>query len=167
MTTRWCGPWRAGGSPDGSPGSCSEDCETPDVFSQEMIDLMCDTPGKHRLIHVGGGFIVIYGPDGARVGDKLAPDQERIVYPDIDLAMIRVAKAAADPAGHCARPTLPGFCSTIFSRIDRHSGSDRQKNRRVCVLTTFRRKIREPKFLAESTHFLRDRLSRTGVYNSF
>src|SRR5215475_8461489 len=54
------------------------------VVSQEMIDLMCDTPDKHQLIHVGGGFAVIYGPDGARIGDKLKPDQEGIVYADID-----------------------------------------------------------------------------------
>jgi nitrilase len=36
----------------------------------------------------------------ARIGDKLAPDQEGIVYAHIDLVMITVAKAAADPAGH-------------------------------------------------------------------
>jgi aliphatic nitrilase len=76
------------------------------VVSQQMIDLMCDTPDKHQLIHVGGGFAVIYGPDGGRIGDKLAPDQEGIIYADIDLGMISVAKAAADPAGHYARPDV-------------------------------------------------------------
>jgi nitrilase len=40
------------------------------VISQEMIDLMCDTRDKHQLIHVGGGFTVIYGPDGERIGDS-------------------------------------------------------------------------------------------------
>ena len=76
------------------------------VVSQEMIDLLCDTPDKHPLLHVGGGFTVIYGPDGARIGDKLAPDAEGIIYADIDLGMISVAKAAADPAGHYARPDV-------------------------------------------------------------
>jgi nitrilase len=76
------------------------------VVSQEMIDLMCDTPDKHQLLHVGGGFAVIYGPDGARIGDKLPPDQEGLIYADIDLAMIPIAKAAADPAGHYARPDV-------------------------------------------------------------
>jgi aliphatic nitrilase len=76
------------------------------VVSQEMIDLMCDTADKHQLLHVGGGFTVIYAPDGARIGNTLAPDQEGIVYADIDLAMIPVAKAAADPAGHYARPDV-------------------------------------------------------------
>jgi hypothetical protein len=38
--------------------------------SQEMIDRLCDTPDKNQLLHVGGGFTVIYGPDGARIGDR-------------------------------------------------------------------------------------------------
>ena len=35
---------------------------------------------------------------------ELAPDQEGIIYADIDLQMIGVAKNAADPAGHYSRP---------------------------------------------------------------
>jgi aliphatic nitrilase len=107
------------------------------VISQEMIDLMCDTPDKHQLILVGGSFTVIYGPDGARIGDKLAPDQEGIVYTDIDLAIIPVAKAAADPAGHYARPTLPGFCSTVVPQ-DRSTFRFRPaENGGVCVSSCF------------------------------
>jgi nitrilase len=104
------------------------------VISHEMIDLMCDTPDKHQLIHVGGGFTVIYGPDGARIGDKLAPDQEGNVYADIDLAMIPVAKAAADPAGHYARPdvTRPLFNYRSPGSIDIQVPTGR-KWRRVCV----------------------------------
>jgi aliphatic nitrilase len=49
---------------------------------------------------------VIYGPDGAPIGDRLAPDQEGLIYADVDLGMISVAKAAADPAGHYARPDV-------------------------------------------------------------
>jgi hypothetical protein len=49
----------------------------------------------------------------ARIGDKLALDQEGIVYAHIDLVMITVAKAVADLAGHRARPDFTGFCSTI------------------------------------------------------
>jgi nitrilase len=104
------------------------------VISQEMIDLMCDTPDNHQLIHVGGGFTVIYGPDGARIGDKLAPDQEGNVYADINLAMIPVAKAAADPAGHYARPdvTRPLFNYRSPGSIDIQVPTGR-KWRRVCV----------------------------------
>lgn len=76
------------------------------TVSQAMIDLLCDTPDKHQLLHVGGGFATIYGPDGAPIGDRLAPDQEGLIYADIDLGAISVAKAAADPAGHYARPDV-------------------------------------------------------------
>lgn len=76
------------------------------VVSPEMIEELCDTPDKHQLLHAGGGHAVIYGPDGAQLGDKLTPDQEGLLYADIDLGMISVAKAAADPAGHYSRPDV-------------------------------------------------------------
>ena len=76
------------------------------TVSKEMIDLLCDTPEKHQFLHAGGGFATIYGPDGAPIGDRLAPDAEGLIYADIDLGMISVAKAAADPAGHYARPDV-------------------------------------------------------------
>ena len=76
------------------------------TVSPEMIELLCDTPDKHQLLHAGGGFATIYGPDGASIGDRLAPDEEGLIYADIDLGVISVAKAAADPAGHYARPDV-------------------------------------------------------------
>jgi aliphatic nitrilase len=76
------------------------------TVSKQMIDLLCDTPDKHDLLHAGGGFATIYGPDGAPIGDRLPPDQEGLIYADVDLGMISVAKAAADPAGHYARPDV-------------------------------------------------------------
>jgi nitrilase len=76
------------------------------TVSQAMIDELCDTPEKHQFLHVGGGFAVIYGPDGATLAQPLPPDKEGLLYADIDLGMISVAKAAADPAGHYARPDV-------------------------------------------------------------
>jgi nitrilase len=76
------------------------------TVSQAMIDELCDSPEKHQFLHVGGGFAVIYGPDGAPLAKPLPPDQEGLLYADIDLGMISVAKAAADPAGHYARPDV-------------------------------------------------------------
>ena len=38
--------------------------------------------------------------------EPLPEDQEGIVYADLDLGMISLAKAAADPAGHYARPDV-------------------------------------------------------------
>ena len=76
------------------------------TVSQAMVEELCDTPEKHQFLHVGGGFAVIYGPDGAPLAQPLAPDKEGLLYADIDLGMISVAKAAADPAGHYARPDV-------------------------------------------------------------
>jgi nitrilase len=76
------------------------------TVSQATIDEVCDTPDKNMLIKAGGGHAVIYGPDGAPLGTRLPPDQEGIVYADIDLGMIGVAKNAADPAGHYSRPDV-------------------------------------------------------------
>jgi len=76
------------------------------TVSQAMIDELCDRPDKHALLHVGGGFAAIYGPDGSQIGDKLAPDQEGLLIAEIDLGAIGVAKNAADPAGHYSRPDV-------------------------------------------------------------
>ena len=76
------------------------------TVSPQMIDELCDTPEKHQFLHAGGGFAVIYGPDGAPLALPLPPDKEGLLYADIDLGMISVAKAAADPAGHYARPDV-------------------------------------------------------------
>jgi nitrilase len=76
------------------------------LVSKEMIDEICDSPDKHALLHEGGGHAVIYGPDGSPLGEKLAPDQEGMLYAEIDLGAIGVAKNAADPAGHYARPDV-------------------------------------------------------------
>ena len=53
-----------------------------------------------------GGFARIFAPDGSSIAASIPEDQEGIVYADIDLGMISLAKAAADPAGHYARPDV-------------------------------------------------------------
>ncbi len=76
------------------------------VVSQEMVDLLCDTPDKRELLRVGGGFSMIFGPDGAPLCEPLPEDAEGILYADADPAMIAIAKSAADPAGHYSRPDV-------------------------------------------------------------
>lgn len=76
------------------------------TVSQSMIDLLVDTPAKHHLLQAGGGFARIYGPDGRPLGDVLGETEEGIVYADIDLSEIAVAKAAYDPVGHYSRPDV-------------------------------------------------------------
>jgi aliphatic nitrilase len=75
------------------------------TVSKEMVQLLCgDDPMKKQLLLPGGGFTAIYAPDGQLMHQPLAEDAEGIVYADLDLGMISLAKAAADPAGHYARP---------------------------------------------------------------
>ncbi|MGO2111817.1 MAG: carbon-nitrogen hydrolase family protein [Pseudoclavibacter sp.] len=51
----------------------------------------------------GGGFARVYGPDSSLLTEPLDPTVEGIVYADIDLAAIDLAKNTVDPAGHYAR----------------------------------------------------------------
>ena len=60
----------------------------------------------YSLQQTGGGFARIYAPDGSPLGTNLAEDQEGLVIADIDLGMISLAKAAADPSGHYSRPDV-------------------------------------------------------------
>lgn len=76
------------------------------VISEQMVDELCDTPDKRQLTRAGGGHAVIYGPDGRPLCDKLAHDEEGLLYADIDLGAIGVAKNAMDPVGHYSRPDV-------------------------------------------------------------
>lgn len=79
------------------------------VVSQEMFDMVAPTEEKANILNTrggkpGGGFARIFAPDGRSIGNELAEDEEGIVYAELDPALIMVAKAAADPAGHYSRP---------------------------------------------------------------
>lgn len=74
--------------------------------TEELVEQLCDTPDKRELLLVGGGRSMIFGPDGSRLCEYLPPDQEGILYAELDLGLISLAKAAADPAGHYARPDV-------------------------------------------------------------
>ncbi len=77
------------------------------TVSAEMIQTLCgDDPTKRQLLLEGGGFSGIYAPDGQLISEPLPEGQEGIVYADLDLGMISLAKAAADPAGHYSRPDV-------------------------------------------------------------
>ncbi|KAF9257911.1 putative nitrilase, partial [Marasmius fiardii PR-910] len=54
----------------------------------------------------GGGFAAIYGPDGRQLTESIDPGEEGILYADIDLDDLRMAKLAVDPVGHYSRPDL-------------------------------------------------------------
>jgi aliphatic nitrilase len=73
------------------------------VVSRDMVHMLCTDEVKRQLLLEGGGFARIYAPDGQLLHAPLAETAEGIVFGDIDLGMISLAKAAADPAGHYAR----------------------------------------------------------------
>ncbi|MEO8806301.1 MAG: carbon-nitrogen hydrolase family protein [Burkholderiaceae bacterium] len=76
------------------------------TVSKAMHEMLCTDDLQRQLLLQGGGFARIYGPDGAPLGNTLPENEEGIVYADIDLGMISLSKAAADPAGHYARPDV-------------------------------------------------------------
>ncbi len=76
------------------------------VVSQEMYDLMVDNEDQAALISVGGGFAQIYGPDGSPMCEQLPEDEDGLLFAEIDLGAIAVAKSFADPVGHYSRPDV-------------------------------------------------------------
>ncbi len=77
------------------------------TVSADMLDTLCgDDAMKRQLLLEGGGFAQIFAPDGRMICEPLPENAEGIVYADLDLGMISLAKAAADPAGHYARPDV-------------------------------------------------------------
>ncbi len=76
------------------------------TVSDEMVEFLCDSPVKQQLLKKGGGYARIFGPDGAPLGNIIPPDEEGLVIADIDLNMIAIGKAAADPCGHYSRPDV-------------------------------------------------------------
>jgi aliphatic nitrilase len=76
------------------------------TVSPEMVELLCTDDTKRALLQPGGGHARIFAPDGREIAERLAPDAEGLLYADLDLGTISLAKAAADPSGHYSRPDV-------------------------------------------------------------
>jgi aliphatic nitrilase len=76
------------------------------VIGQAAHELFCDTEAKKQLLQLGGGFARIYGPEGSPLAESLPETEEGILYADLDPALRAIAKSAADPVGHYARPDV-------------------------------------------------------------
>jgi nitrilase len=76
------------------------------TVSKEMHEMLCTDDMQRQFLLQGGGYARIYGPDGMRLGNTLAENEEGLVIADIDLGMIAISKSAADPAGHYSRPDV-------------------------------------------------------------
>jgi aliphatic nitrilase len=71
-------------------------------FSQEMIDILCNTEDEKARIQVGGGCSAIIGVNGEFLAGPLV-DQEGILYAEINLEDIIEAKLTHDLLGHYSR----------------------------------------------------------------
>ncbi|NTA83868.1 carbon-nitrogen hydrolase family protein [Agrobacterium tumefaciens] len=76
------------------------------LVSRSMIEMLVDTPSKQSLLLEGGGFTMIFGPDGAPLAKAIPENEEGMMYAEVDLGFIGVAKAAYDPVGHYSRPDV-------------------------------------------------------------
>ncbi len=76
------------------------------VTGDAGMELFCENDDQRGLLggDGGGGSSRIYAPDGQIISNLLPHNEEGVVYADIDLSMIPLAKAAADPSGHYSRP---------------------------------------------------------------
>jgi len=76
------------------------------IMTPQIHEAMNLAPEQIDMLPLGGGSSAIFGPDGQPLGNRLAHDEEGLVIADLDLSTIAIAKAAADPAGHYARPDV-------------------------------------------------------------
>jgi aliphatic nitrilase len=76
------------------------------VIDDAMLETMAGSAEAAAPFQSGGGYTMIYGPDGRELSKPLGEHEEGIVYADIDLNMIDMAKIAYDPNGHYARPDV-------------------------------------------------------------
>lgn len=76
------------------------------TVSKEMHEMLCTDPLQKQLLLEGGGFARIFAPDGTGMGNNLPENEEGLVIADIDLGLISLSKAAADPSGHYSRPDV-------------------------------------------------------------
>ena len=76
------------------------------VVTPEIRDAVATTEEQRALLSLGGGCAKIFGPDGSQISQDLPETEEGLVYAEVDLNLIHIARAAADPAGHYSRPDV-------------------------------------------------------------
>lgn len=86
------------------------------MVTQEIQDMICDTDFKRELLPLGGGTARIFGPDGSAIAEPLGEHEEGLLIAKIDLDMISLAKAAADPTGHYSRPDVFSLQANLQAR---------------------------------------------------
>ena len=76
------------------------------VTDEALLERIAGSVQAAAPFRAGGGYTMIYGPDGRELAKPLGEHEEGILYADIDLGMIDLAKIAYDPNGHYARPDV-------------------------------------------------------------
>lgn len=76
------------------------------IVGDAGVELFCDTDVKKQLLRRGGGHARIFGPDGRSLAEPIDPQEEGILYADIDYTAILASKNPADPVGHYSRPDV-------------------------------------------------------------
>lgn len=82
---------------------CATQCQT--AKSLDIFEKGNEGESSH-MAQIGGGFTAIYGPDGKKLTEDVAPDWEGLLYADLNMEEITYAKLVADPVGHYSRPDL-------------------------------------------------------------
>lgn len=78
------------------------------VTGTDVVEMLCDTEQKRQVLcpqmeAPGGGYSMIYAPDGTPLAPPLDDGAEGIVKAELDLDLIGVAKTFFDAAGHYTR----------------------------------------------------------------
>jgi nitrilase len=76
------------------------------IVSADMVALLSEGLVPGAGMREGGGHSMIFGPDGRPLCEPLSDLEEGILYAEIDVGAIALAKASADPAGHYSRPDV-------------------------------------------------------------
>ncbi|MBN9428114.1 MAG: carbon-nitrogen hydrolase family protein [Burkholderiales bacterium] len=90
-----------------------------------MRERVCDTPEKAALLALGGGHAMAFGPHGNALCEALAPDEEGLLYCDIDPAELAAAKRGYDGVGHSTRPDVVRLLVDRVERNERGDGNQR------------------------------------------
>ncbi len=107
------------------------------VVSPDMIAAMVETDAQAEMLLPGGGYAQIYAPDGRALCEPLAPQEEGLLYADIDLGAIAVAKSFADPVGHYARPDVTRLLLNRTARSPVEAGSPEAWREPASTLASF------------------------------
>lgn len=73
------------------------------AVTPEVVMRLCDTPHKSDRLQAGGGHAQIFAPSGEPLCTPLPPNEEGLLYAQIDPQTSLAARQAFDLSGHSAR----------------------------------------------------------------